>query len=62
MPTGPINVNELKDAFFSIKTIKCPGLDKINFNKIRSYFGKLCEPFQYLYNLSFKKRVYFQKT
>ena len=27
MPTGPIIVNELKNAFFSIKTKKCPGHD-----------------------------------
>ena len=24
MPTGPISVNELKNAFFSVKTNKCP--------------------------------------
>ena len=58
MPTGPIIVNELKDAFFSIKTNECPGHDEINFNVTRSYFGELCEPFQYLFNLSFEKGIF----
>ena len=58
MPTGPIIVNELKDAFFSIKTNKCPGHDEINFNVTRSCFGELCEPLQYLFNLSFKTCIF----
>ena len=58
MPTEPIIVNELKDAFFSIKIIKCAGLEEINLNVTRSYFGKLCEPLQYLFNLSFEKSIF----
>ena len=58
MPTGLISVNELKNVFFSIKTNKCPGHDEINFNVIRSCFGKLCEPLQYLFNLSFEKSIF----
>ena len=58
MPTGTIIVNELKDAFFSIKTNKCPGHDEINFNVTRSCFGELCEPLQYLFNLSFEKGIF----
>ena len=31
--------------------------DEINFNVIRSCFGKLCEPLQYLLTLSFEKSI-----
>ena len=58
MPTGPIIANELKDAFFSIKINKCPGHDEINFNITRSCFGELCEPLQYLFNLSLKTCIF----
>ena len=34
MPIGPFIVNKLKDALFFIKTNKCPGHNKINFNAI----------------------------
>ena len=58
MLTGPIIVTELKEAFFSIKTNKCPGHDEVNFNVTRSCFGELCEPLQYLINLSFEKGIF----
>ena len=58
MPTGPIIVNELKDAFCSIKTNKCLGHDEINFNVTRSCFDELCEPLQYLFNLSFENGIF----
>ena len=56
--TGPISVNELKNVFFSVKTNKSPGHDDINFNVIRSCFGELCKPLQYLVNLPFKKNIF----
>ena len=55
MPTGPISVNEFKNAFFSVKTNKCPGHDEINFNVTKSCSGELCEPLQYL---SFEKCIF----
>ena len=58
MPTGTIIINELKDAFFSIMTNKCLGHDEINFNVTRSCFGELCEPLQYLFDLSFEKSIF----
>ena len=45
-----LSTNELKDAFFSLKTKKSPGTDKINFNVIKHCFGRLCCPFKYLFN------------
>ena len=41
MPTGPISVNEFKNAFLSMKANKCPGYDEINLYVIRSCFGEL---------------------
>ena len=41
-----------------MKTNKCPGHDKINFNVTRSYYGELCEPLQFLFNLSFEKGIF----
>ena len=58
MSTGPISVNELKNAFFSIKTNKCPGHDEINFIVTSSCFGELCKPLQYLFHLSFEKSIF----
>ena len=58
MRTWPISVNELKNAFFSIKTNKCSEHDEISFNVIRSYFGQLCQPLQYLFTLSFEKTIF----
>ena len=58
MPTELNIVNELKDVFFSIKTNKHPVHDEINFNVIGGCFGGLCEPLQYMFNLSFGKSIF----
>ena len=58
MPTEPISVNELKNTFFSIKTNRYPRPDEINFNVVWSCFGKLCEPLQNLFYLSFKRSIF----
>ena len=39
-----LSINELKDAFFSLKTNKSPDADKIKFNVIKHCFGDLCVP------------------
>ena len=57
MPTGPISVNEFKNAFFLVKTNKCPGHDEININVIKSCLGERCEPLQYLLTLYFEKSI-----
>ena len=63
MPIGTISVNELKKVFFSNKTNKRPGDNKMNFILngmilIKSCFAKLCEPLQYLFNVSFEKSIF----
>ena len=54
----PITINELKDAFFPLKINKSAGYDEISFNVIKNYFSKLCDPFKYIFNLSFEKGIF----
>ena len=51
-------MNELKDAFYSLKSNKSPGYDDISYNVIKKCFGSLCEPLKYLFNLSIEKGVF----
>ena len=41
MESQPLSINELKDAFFSLKINEIPGHDEVNFNVIKNYFGEL---------------------
>ena len=50
----PITINELEDAFFSVKINKSTGYDEISFNAIKSCFGELCD----IFNLSFEKDIF----
>ena len=45
MESKSLSINELKDAFFSLKINKSSGVDKVSFNIIKKCFGVLCEPF-----------------
>ena len=56
--TKPLSMNELKDAFYSLRSNKSPGYDDIIYNVIKKCFGSLCEPLKYLFNLSVKKGVF----
>ena len=58
MDSKPLSINELKDAFFSLKINKSPGVDDVSFNIIKKCFGVLCEPLIYLFQLSLEKRVF----
>ena len=53
-----LSINELKDAFFFLKTNKSPGADEINFNIIKHCFGELCGPLKYLFDLSLQSGVF----
>ena len=44
--------------FFSLKTNKSSGADEINFNVIKHYFGELCGPLKYLFDLSLQSWVF----
>ena len=53
-----LTVNELKEAFFSLKINKSPGYDDISFNVVRSCFGLLLKPLMAIFNLSLQKSCF----
>ena len=58
LPCQSLPINELQDAFFSLKTNRSSGADEINFNVIKHCFGELCGPLKYLFDLSLKTEVF----
>ena len=50
-----LTVNELKEAFFSLKINKSPGYDDIRFNVVRNCSGSLLKPLMAIFNLSLQK-------
>ena len=55
METKPLSMNELKDAFYSLKCNKSPDYDDISHNVIKKFFDCFCESLKYLFNLSVEK-------
>ena len=53
-----LSINELKDAFFSLKTNKSSGAAEINFNVFKHCFGELCGPLKYLFDSSLPSVVF----
>ena len=60
MEKTSLSTNELKDAFFSLKTNKSPGYDDINFN-VKKCFGEINEPLKHLFNLSLENGIFPEK-
>ena len=58
METKQLSINELKDAFFSLKINKSASYDEISFNIFKKCVSLLCEPLQYLFNVSIEKRIF----
>ena len=58
METKRFSMNELKDAFFSLKINKSPGYDEISFNVLNKCFSSFCQPLKYLFNLSIEKGIF----
>ena len=48
-------MNELKEAFLSLKINKSPGYDDISFNVVRNCFGPLLKPLMAIFKLSLHK-------
>ena len=53
-PEKVLTVNELKDAFFSLKLNKSPGYNDVSFNVIKKFFKSLHKPLLYIFNASLK--------
>ena len=58
MSEYPLSINELKEAFFSLKSNKSPGYDEINFNIVRKCFGQLNKPLMYLFSMSLENGIF----
>ena len=56
-----LTINELKDAFFSLKTNKSAGYDDISFNVVRNCFGPLVKPL-FIFKLSLEKCSFSRRT
>ena len=48
METKALSVNNLKGAFYSLKSNKNPGYHDISYNVIKKCFESLCEPLKYV--------------
>ena len=57
MDSKPLSINELRDAFFSLKTSKSSGVDNVSFGIIKKCFEVFCELLMDLFQLSLKKGV-----
>ena len=53
-----LSINELKDAYYSLKTNKSPGYDGISSNVIQQCSGTLNRPLHYIYNISLQTGVF----
>ena len=58
METKQLSINELKDAFISLKINKRASYGDISFNVLKKCFSSLCEPLMYLFNLSIKRGIF----
>ena len=56
-----LSINELKEAFYSLKTNKSPGYNNINFNVVKKCFGEINETLKHLINLSLENRSFPEK-
>ena len=53
-----LTVNELKEAFFSLKLNKSPGYDEISFNVIKKCFGSLHKPLLHIFDQSLRNGIF----
>ena len=55
IPADPVTINELKEAFLSLKKNKSPGYDEVSSNAIKNCFSELNYPLKYLFGKSIEK-------
>ena len=53
-----VSINELRDAFFSLKLNKSPGYDEISFKVVTKCFSELCEPLKHVFNFPIETGVF----
>ena len=57
-PEKELAVNELKDAFFSLKLNKSPGYNEVSFNVVKKCFGSLHKPLLHIFNASLENGTF----
>ena len=57
-PEKCLTMNDLKDAFFSLKMNKSTGADEIPFNEIKTCFGELNDILRYVFNLFLQTGIF----
>ena len=58
MEDKSVTVNELKEAFYSLKTNKSAGYERICYNFVKYCFGELCDPLLHIFNLSSSSGIF----
>ena len=58
MPTDCVTINEIKQAFLSLKINKSHGCDEISFNVIKNCFSELNMPLKYLFHMSLESEIF----
>ena len=58
MENKPLSINELKDAFLSLKINKSTGHDDISYNIVSKCFGELCTLLKHIFDLSFENGIF----
>ena len=58
MPIDSLTINEVKEAFFSLKINKSPGCDEISFNVIKNCFSELNMPLNYLFDMTLESGIF----
>ena len=58
MENKKVTINELKEAFFSLKINKSAGFDDISYNVVKNCFGELNDPLLHIFNLSFLNGIF----
>ena len=58
MPTDSLTINEVEEAFFSLKIKKSPGFDEISFNVIKNCISELNMPLKYLFDMFLKSEIF----
>ena len=58
MENKPLFINELKDAFLSLKINKSTGHDDICYNIVSKCFGELCTLLKHIFDLSFENGIF----
>ena len=57
-PEKDLTVNELKDAFFYLKSNRTPGYDELGFNVIKKCFGNLHKPLPQIFHVSLQNETF----